>query len=202
MGFLSSKKSLGSVRREIRGLPPEDQDRGSGMSENPERLFVTVLPSRLGLGVLRTLIELAGVPDESAEGTEAALCASMGYACRMAQETEVRDRGSRRRARPPDSFPPRLGNPGGGHVALRVVGAGLGRTGTASLKQALEFLLEGPCYHSVRGVSATAGHARMARRGARRANRLGCAPGELLGQRRLAGVRVLARASRRPTPMP
>ena len=65
------------------------------MSENPERLFVTVLPSRLGLGVLRTLIELAGVPDESAEGTEAALCASMGYACRMAQETEVPDRGSR-----------------------------------------------------------------------------------------------------------
>jgi hypothetical protein len=32
-------------------------------------------------------------------------------------------------------------------VALRVVGAGLGRTGTASLKQALESLLEGPCYH-------------------------------------------------------
>ena len=32
-------------------------------------------------------------------------------------------------------------------MALRVVGAGLGRTGTASLKQALEFLLEGPCYH-------------------------------------------------------
>lgn len=32
-------------------------------------------------------------------------------------------------------------------MSLRVVGAGLGRTGTASLKQALEFLLEGRCYH-------------------------------------------------------
>jgi Sulfotransferase domain len=32
-------------------------------------------------------------------------------------------------------------------VALTVVGAGLGRTGTASLKQALELLLGGRCYH-------------------------------------------------------
>jgi Sulfotransferase domain len=32
-------------------------------------------------------------------------------------------------------------------VTLRVVGAGLGRTGTASLKQALEVLLHGRCYH-------------------------------------------------------
>ncbi len=30
---------------------------------------------------------------------------------------------------------------------LRIVGAGLGRTGTASLKRALEHLLGGPCYH-------------------------------------------------------
>ena len=30
---------------------------------------------------------------------------------------------------------------------LRVVGAGVGRTGTASLKEALERLLGGPCYH-------------------------------------------------------
>src|SRR3954470_22227270 len=30
---------------------------------------------------------------------------------------------------------------------LRVVGAGVGRTGTASLKAALERLLGGPCYH-------------------------------------------------------
>lgn len=32
-------------------------------------------------------------------------------------------------------------------MALRVVGAGLGRTGTHSLKLALERLLGGPCYH-------------------------------------------------------
>jgi hypothetical protein len=32
-------------------------------------------------------------------------------------------------------------------MTLQVVGAGLGRTGTASLKQALEALLGGPCYH-------------------------------------------------------
>lgn len=34
-------------------------------------------------------------------------------------------------------------------MALRVVGAGLGRTGTSSLKAALELLLEGPCYHMI-----------------------------------------------------
>jgi Sulfotransferase domain len=32
-------------------------------------------------------------------------------------------------------------------MTLRVVGAGLGRTGTNSLKVALEQLLDGPCYH-------------------------------------------------------
>jgi hypothetical protein len=32
-------------------------------------------------------------------------------------------------------------------MALRVVGAGLGRTGTTSLKTALEILLKAPCYH-------------------------------------------------------
>jgi hypothetical protein len=32
-------------------------------------------------------------------------------------------------------------------MELRVVGAGLGRTGTNSLKVALERLLDGPCYH-------------------------------------------------------
>jgi hypothetical protein len=32
-------------------------------------------------------------------------------------------------------------------MGLRVVGAGLGRTGTMSLKLALEKLLDGPCYH-------------------------------------------------------
>jgi len=34
-------------------------------------------------------------------------------------------------------------------MALRVVGAGAGRTGTLSLKTALEQLLGGPCYHMV-----------------------------------------------------
>jgi hypothetical protein len=34
-----------------------------------------------------------------------------------------------------------------GGMALRIVGAGLGRTGTHSLKLALEQLLGGPCYH-------------------------------------------------------
>src|SRR5689334_18142597 len=32
---------------------------------------------------------------------------------------------------------------------IRVVGAGLGRTGTASLKEALERLLGAPCYHMI-----------------------------------------------------
>jgi hypothetical protein len=32
-------------------------------------------------------------------------------------------------------------------MALRVIGAGVGRTGTHSLKLALEQLLDGPCYH-------------------------------------------------------
>jgi hypothetical protein len=34
-------------------------------------------------------------------------------------------------------------------MTLQVVGAGLGRTGTHSLKSALELLLGGPCYHMV-----------------------------------------------------
>jgi hypothetical protein len=34
-------------------------------------------------------------------------------------------------------------------MSLRIVGAGLGRTGTHSLKVALEQLLGGPCYHMV-----------------------------------------------------
>ena len=32
-------------------------------------------------------------------------------------------------------------------MALKLIGAGVGRTGTHSLKQALEHLLGGPCYH-------------------------------------------------------
>ena len=38
-------------------------------------------------------------------------------------------------------------------MGLRVVGAGLGRTGTHSLKIALEQLLGGPCYHMVETFS-------------------------------------------------
>ena len=32
-------------------------------------------------------------------------------------------------------------------MTLKVIGAGLGRTGTTSLKQALTHLLGGPCFH-------------------------------------------------------
>ena len=42
-------------------------------------------------------------------------------------------------------------------MALRVIGAGLGRTGTRSLKVALERLLGAPCYH-MEEVSAQPGH--------------------------------------------
>jgi hypothetical protein len=38
-------------------------------------------------------------------------------------------------------------------MALRVVGAGLGRTGTLSLKLALEKLLGGPCYHMLEVIT-------------------------------------------------
>jgi hypothetical protein len=34
-------------------------------------------------------------------------------------------------------------------MSLRIVGAGLGRTGTTSLKAALELLLDGRCYHMI-----------------------------------------------------
>ena len=37
-------------------------------------------------------------------------------------------------------------------MSLRVVGAGLGRTGTHSLKIALEQLLGAPCYHMLEGI--------------------------------------------------
>ena len=42
-------------------------------------------------------------------------------------------------------------------MALQVVGAGFGRTGTLSLKSALETLGFGPCYHMVE-VGANDGH--------------------------------------------
>jgi hypothetical protein len=40
-------------------------------------------------------------------------------------------------------------------MTLRVVGAGVGRTGTESLKLALELLLGGPCYHMSEVLSHT-----------------------------------------------
>jgi len=42
-------------------------------------------------------------------------------------------------------------------MTLRIIGAGFGRTGTASLKVALETLLEAPCYH-MSEVLGTPGH--------------------------------------------
>lgn len=42
-------------------------------------------------------------------------------------------------------------------MAIKVIGAGFGRTGTASLKVALETLLNAPCYH-MSEVLGTAGH--------------------------------------------
>src|SRR5665811_1500498 len=48
---------------------------------------------------------------------------------------------------PPATVRWSAGKPRGGAMQLRVVGAGLGRTGTESLKTALEQLTGGPCYH-------------------------------------------------------
>ena len=45
-------------------------------------------------------------------------------------------------------------------MALKVIGAGFGRTGTASLKVALETLLHAPCYH-MSAVIGTPGHMDM-----------------------------------------
>lgn len=45
-------------------------------------------------------------------------------------------------------------------MTLKVIGAGLGRTGTTSLKLALEQLLGGPCYH-MREVFQNEGHAAL-----------------------------------------
>lgn len=39
-------------------------------------------------------------------------------------------------------------------MALKVIGAGLGRTGSLSLKLALEHLGFGPCYHMLEIMSA------------------------------------------------
>ena len=41
------------------------------------------------------------------------------------------------------------GGAGDGTMALKVIGAGLGRTGTLTLKTALEMLGFGPCHHMI-----------------------------------------------------
>lgn len=51
-------------------------------------------------------------------------------------------------------------------MPLRVIGAGLGRTGTLSLKSALERLLGGPCYHMAE-VFSHPGHIKVWRAAAR-----------------------------------
>ena len=51
-------------------------------------------------------------------------------------------------------------------MALRVVGAGLGRTGTASLKTALEELLDRRCCHMYELMQRPQGRARLGERGA------------------------------------
>ena len=80
----------------------------------------------------------------------------------------------------------------GGTMALRVVGAGLGRTGTLSLQTALQQLLGGPLLPHGRDVRPPRRHPGVARRGERRPARLVAVPGRLRRHRRLAGVRVLA----------
>ena len=73
-----------------------------------------------------------------------------------------------------------------------MIGAGLPRTGTRSLKEALERLLPGPCYH-MHEVFEHPDHVpfwRAAIRGDTR--RLEGLHGAVFGRRGLAGVRVLA----------
>ena len=85
-------------------------------------------------------------------------------------------------------------------MALRVVGAGLGRTGTASLQLALQQLLDGRCYHMGetfgRPDDIPVWHAAVN----------GSSPDwdaflrRIRRHRRLAGVRVLVASWPRPTP--
>src|SRR5437660_1617933 len=80
-------------------------------------------------------------------------------------------------------------------MALRVVGAGVGRTGTMSLKLALERLLGAPCYHMAE-VFQHPGHADLWRRAS-----LGGAPTErLLVWRAGDGWEPLCRALELPVP--
>ena len=78
-------------------------------------------------------------------------------------------------------------------MTLRVIGAGIGRTGTMSLKLALERLLGGPCYHMVE-VFLDRITSRCGTASPRRAHQLGRVPRRLRRGGRLAGLGVLARA--------
>jgi hypothetical protein len=90
MGLFSNKKGIASLRKTIQSLPREDQDRGMDMLQEAERVLVTIgAPSRLGVGLLLGAIGATGVTEESPVYWEAASCALMGYACRMAQNDEV-----------------------------------------------------------------------------------------------------------------
>ena len=78
-------------------------------------------------------------------------------------------------------------------MSIQVIGAGLGRTGTLSLKAALEELGFTRCYHPLK-VFASMDQARTWDAAARRAGRLGPALRRLPGDRRFARLRVLSRA--------
>src|SRR5919107_2308805 len=91
-------------------------------------------------------------------------------------------------------------------MAVKVIGAGFGRTGTASLKAALEELGFGPCYHMTEvfanpehvdfWLAAWRGEARgfLAGRVAGRVGPLGGGSRKLRGERGLAGLHVLRAA--------
>ena len=79
-------------------------------------------------------------------------------------------------------------------MALQVVGAGLGRTGTHSLKVAFEQLLGGPCYHMVEVFGRPDQRDTWAAAVPRRGGGLGGLPGSLLRHGGLAGGGLLARA--------
>ena len=76
------------------------------------------------------------------------------------------------------------------YVTLKVVGAGLARTGTASLKLALEHLLGGPCYDMLE-VFANLAHPGVAPRGTRAVAELELVPGWLPGGRGPSGIGIL-----------
>ena len=82
-------------------------------------------------------------------------------------------------------------------MTLRIVGAGLGRTGTTSLKAALEQLLDGRCYHMMEVFGRLDDTEVWSRAANDDAARLGHVPRRIRRDCRLARVRVLARAHRR-----